>query len=70
MGIGYGNWHVECIDHAWVWAMGNIPLDLQRIGKRSLDLFQDRGRWWVSKIFNELLFAKLLGKFPDQLGKS
>jgi hypothetical protein len=69
MGIGYENWHVECIDHAWVWAVDNIQLDLQGIGRRSLDLFQDRGRWRVLKFFNKLLFATLLGKFLDQLGK-
>jgi hypothetical protein len=39
MGIGYENWHVECINHAWVWEMDNIPLDLQGIGKRRLDFF-------------------------------
>ena len=69
MGIGYEHWHVECIDHAWVWAKDNIQLDLQGIGKRSLDFFLGQGRVAGSKFFNKLLVATLLGKFLDQLGK-
>jgi hypothetical protein len=44
MEIGYEIWHVEGLKRARVLGMNNIKVELQEIGRRKLDLFQDRDR--------------------------
>jgi len=44
MGIGHEIWQVEVIKRASVWVKDNIKLDLQEIGKQSLDIAQENDR--------------------------
>jgi hypothetical protein len=45
MGIGGEIWQAEGIKRAWIWEMDNIKVDLEEMGKRSLNFAQDSDRW-------------------------
>jgi hypothetical protein len=51
MGIGHEIWQVEGIKCVWVWDMDNIKVDILGIGKRSLELAEERKFGGLVKMF-------------------